>query len=170
MEVTRILDLTHFSGIRGRFIDLAFKNSSRLDTDSPTPDGLGGISVFETLCACPDGACACICKHIATYYGTLVDDPCAFWTFDLSLLDPPNPNPKGFKAPDVISTQSPTGDDCHRNIHNVEPKRADGIRKNIPLGNVTLCINGTCEQFTLERAVELQELRKAIALELDPGT
>jgi hypothetical protein len=165
MEVTRILDLFHFSGVRGRFIDLAFKNSSRLDTDPPTPDGLGGISVVETPCACPNRECQCVCRHIAQFYGNLVDDPYGFWWFDTAILNPPEPNPNGWRAPEIVNKASDSGDECHRNIHHIDPKRADKIRKAIPLDDVRLCINGACEAFSASRAIELQELRKALALD-----
>jgi hypothetical protein len=166
MEVTRILDLLHFSGVRGRFIDLAFKNSSPVDGEQ-TPDGLGGISVFETPCACPDRRCECICRHIARFYGQLVDDPYAFWSFDTELLRPPDPNPTGIPDPVLLQKTTESGDDCHQNIHRVDPKRADKVRKAIPLSQVKLCINGACEDFTATRAIDLQALRKAMALDVE---
>ena len=164
MEVTRILDLIHFSGVRGRFIDLAFKNSSRVENEQ-TPDGLGGISVFETTCACPDRDGSCVCRHIARFYGSLVDDPYAFWTFDTAILQPPT-GPDAVPTPALVKKASASGDDCHYNIHHVTPKRADAIRKAIPMGDVRLCINGASEGFSPARATELQALRKSVKLAL----
>lgn len=164
MEAIRIIDLFHFSRASGWFIDSAFKNSSRRPTEPETPDGLGGISVIDITCACPDRAGACICRYIAQHYGQLVDDPFAYWVFDTALLDHPDP---ATKKPELVHAPIPGGDQCHWNIYCVDDKRARKIRKTIPLEDVRLCINGQCEPFTIQRAKELQELRESIALDAD---
>ena len=58
--------------------------------------GLGtglDFSVFDTRCACVDLAPRCVCDHIRRYYSDNFPEPCVYWTFDSSILDPPNPNP-----------------------------------------------------------------------------
>ena len=121
--------------------------------------------MIETACACPDHDCDCLCRYVGRQYGQLIDDPFAIWTFDTAILAPPDPNPDRIPEPEIV--QDPNPDPCHRNIYHVSEKRADRVRKAIPLADVRLCINGACEPFRVERAIDLQVLRENLALNGD---
>ena len=101
MEVTRILSLRWFDGVKCRFSNVVFKHSSGVAPD--TPDGKLGISVFENQCACPAGVTSdCVCAHAAQFYGHVFQQPCAYWIFDTDMLQPPIPNPAGVPAPVLV--------------------------------------------------------------------
>src|SRR3954447_14090549 len=101
MEVTRILDLRNFDRYARRFRDVVYKNSSRRG-DEDTPDGRGGFSVIDTACACTPVTDDCICAHIHQFYDRVGPEPCAFWTFDPAVFNPPNPNPNKLEPPVLV--------------------------------------------------------------------
>src|SRR5215208_4445750 len=100
MEVTRVLSLRQFDGVRCRFSNVVFKHSSGISPDSP--DGKLGISVFETACACAAASGNCVCQHIERFYSENFPQPCAYWTIDTNLLQPPEPNPAGIPPPTLV--------------------------------------------------------------------
>ena len=155
MEVIRIFNLRYFDRTKRRFRDVVYRNSARPADPASTPDGRGGFSVFEAACACGDLNGDCICHQIAKFYNAVASDPCAYWPFDTSIFDPPNPNPDKLPAPVLIPVPSETGDDCHRNLHNVSDNRFDKYRKIQTEQDLRICLNGRNEPFTADRAIEL---------------
>src|SRR5687767_2382846 len=108
MEVTRILPLRQFDGNKCRFSNVVFKHSSGIAAG--TPDGKLGISVFRNDCACNPVTGDCICAHISAFYSHVFQQPCAYWTFDTDLFQPPNPNPQHIPTPVLVNQPSDSGD------------------------------------------------------------
>lgn len=121
-----------------------------------TPDGKLGISVFDTKCACPQMGGDCICAHISLWYGDTFQQPCAHWTFDTDILQPPVPNQVGRPVPTLLKVRSTNGDDCHHNIHNLSDSRAKKLfEANMPQG-LGLCVDGKAIPFDPILAAELK--------------
>jgi hypothetical protein len=73
-----------------------------------------------------------------------------FWTFDDSILHPPNPNPDKVAAPVIVAVPSDSGDDCHRNIHHVSANRAKKLfdEHAAPFEQrLVVCMNGITSPF-----------------------
>jgi hypothetical protein len=151
MEFTRILDLRQFDRTSERFRDNVLRHSKKPANVSDTPDGRRRISVFDTACACSCVESGCICRHITRFYSKVVQEPCAYWTFDFDNIQQRFPTP-------LIARQSrsESGDDCHYTIHNLSDKQADKkIRYLWKEEDFGICINGQSEPFTNERAIAL---------------
>jgi len=155
MELTRIFNLRQFDPKRQRFRDLALRHSTKPADPSTTPDGRGGISVFETACACQnlDGG-DCVCHHIARFYSKVATEPCAYWTFELATLPQRLNLPPGGQVPVVVPVVGDP-DECHRNLHHISDDQADKLRRKIN-NEIHLCVGGHSEPFTVERATALQ--------------
>ena len=157
MEVIRIFDLRQFDRTSRRFRDVVYRNSAKPPDPSSTPDGRGGFSVFEVACACPGQGVDsdCICCYIARFYPAIAPEPCVYWAFNISIFNPPNPNPNHLPSPVLVSAPSDTGDPCHRNMHNVSDNRFDKYRRTQTEQDLRICANGRSEPFTANRAIEL---------------
>jgi hypothetical protein len=155
MEVIRVLNLRQFDRAVRRFRNTVCKNSTKPTGD--TPDGKGGFSVFVATCACLNAAdSSCICGHIARFYSEIGPEPCAFWRFDTSLLDPPDPNPAQIKSPVIVEVPSDSGDLCHRNIHCVGNSRLERkFKEHAKEEAMRICADGRSKTFTADRAIEL---------------
>jgi hypothetical protein len=153
MEVTRILSLRQFDGVKCRFSNVVFKHSSGVAAD--TPDGKLGISVFRNDCACTTVTADCLCAHISQFYSQVFQQPCAYWSFDTELLQPPNPNPEGIPVPVLVKAPSDSGDECHHTIHHI----SDGRAKRLFLtgGHLGLCVEGRGVPFDCELAAHLKQ-------------
>ena len=101
MEYIRLVYPGDYDHERGKFNDLAFKNST----------ASGGLSIFEVDCA--RSTSIDICKHINNYYRLLTGDPPIFYVMDESEI------PMGGQ---IIETISDSGDLCHREIVGVRTK------------------------------------------------
>ena len=155
MEVTRIISLRQFDGNKCRFSNVVFKHSS--GTAQNTPDGKLGISVFDNNCACNPVTGDCICAHIATFYGQIFQEPCAYWTFETNLLQPPDPNPQNIPTPVLVNAPSATGDACHYTIHNITDSRAQRLfEQRVTDGHLRLCVDGHSIAFDCETATRLK--------------
>lgn len=99
-----------------------------------------------------------VCEHIGRFYNHRFPQPCAFWTFDSALLDPPNPNPDAVRTPVLRQIDSDTGDRCHHTIHHLSDSRAQRIFENrIGDGRLGLCDGNRLEDFSCERAAVLKK-------------
>ena len=155
MELTRIFNLLQYDRQRRRFRDLALRHSANPADPLTTPDGHGGISVFETACACPTLDGDCICGHIARYYPDVASDPCAYWTFELDAL-PQRLNVSPDAPRPVVVEVAGDPDECHRNLHHMSDGQADKLRRRINHEvEVRLSVNGRSEAFTEERVIAL---------------
>lgn len=84
----------------------------------------------------------------------------AFWRGSTAFLETHllADRPVGTPAPTLVQVASDSGDDCHYNLHHVSDNQATRLRKKlIPHSDLFLCVDGTVEQFTVSRAVELVE-------------
>jgi hypothetical protein len=155
MEVTRILPLRQFDTNKSRFSNVVFKHASGLAAG--TPDGKLGISVFEMVCACAQHAGECTCSHIAQWYAGVFPMPCAFWTFDTAILQPPTPNADQIPEPVLVQQDSHSGDTCHYNIHHLGDSRAKRIfDAQAPQGGLGLCVEGVAVPFDPALAADLK--------------
>src|SRR5687768_16470510 len=104
MELTRIFNLRHFDTTARRFRDVVLRHSQKPSEPADTPDGRGGISVFEFTCACPDAVAVpnCPCEHITKYYGDVAQEPCAYWNFNSALLEKLAPSDAGKEPPQRV--------------------------------------------------------------------
>src|SRR5258708_6958154 len=155
MEVKRIFDLRQFDRTSRRFRDVVFRNSAKPDHPSTTPDARGGFSVFDTACACPGESVAsnCVCRHIAQFYSAIAPEPCVYWVFDPAIFNSQLP---GSPEPVLVKIASKSGDDCHRNMHNVSDTRFDKFRrKQLSESNLRICVDGRSEPFSADREIEL---------------
>jgi hypothetical protein len=153
MEVIRILDLRQYDRARGRFRDTVYGNS-RKPEGVVTPDGKGGFSVIDPICACKAiGPSDCVCEHIRRFYPSLTPQPCGFVAFN---FEEAFPVPQGGRPPVFIATPSNTGDECHGNVHHISDDRLKKVLRTKPFeGKTHLCVDGRVEPYTHERAVEL---------------
>ncbi|HEV7398020.1 MAG TPA: hypothetical protein VGN86_16025 [Pyrinomonadaceae bacterium] len=120
MALIRLIHRDHYNAKKGRFQDLAFKNSR---------DG-SGISVVD--CDCADGVSVNICSHVERYYPAY-RTPTIFWTIREARL------PDEFEAAEEPSN---TGDACHRNLKGISANEADKIRKAITVDECSICDDG----------------------------
>lgn len=156
MALVRILNPKQFDREKHRFSNVAFKPSSGADPTSP--DGKCGISVFHLECACGDGPPDCICEHIARFYSPPYSEPAVYWVFEEDILESPDPSTP---EPVIVSVPSDSGDDCHRNIHHVTPKRSKTIfyrAADPPEDHLHICMDRHSEPWDEERLVELSPL------------
>jgi len=153
MQVVRLLDLRHYDGNKRRFRDYVHRNSSK---ESGTPDGKGGFSVVDLRCA--NERSGSICAHTERYYRA-VGVPCGLWLFDPATFEPGDSDPKHIRPPVLIPKPSDTGDECHRNMHNVSDGRLERVFKaEQAAGALKLCCEGDVVGLTHERAIEGQRL------------
>ena len=157
MEVIRVLNLRNFDRTSRRFRDVVFRNTSKPPEPVTTPDGRGGFSVFDAACACVNtGDSNCICRHISRFYGDVGPEPCAYWRFDTNIFNPPIPNPNRIQPPELIPSPSASGDECHRNLHQVSDNRLERTFREPGIeAMLGICAYGTSEPFTVDRAIEL---------------
>jgi hypothetical protein len=100
----------------------------------------------------------CICNHISNFYAQVAGEPCAYWVFDHGVFNPPTPNPHRVPVPVLVPIPSETGDDCHKNLHNVSDDRLRNARKYQTEQTLRICVGGVSEPFTADRAIELISL------------
>ena len=151
----RILDLRQFDRGSRRFRDVVYRNSSAPPGRS-TPDGRGGFSVFDAVCACRGLNGDCLCRHIDRFYPHVGPEPCAYWAFDPEIFNPPNKNPHHLKAAALIPDQSDTQDVCHRNMHHVSDNRlTKAFKRPETEANLRLCVGAQSLPFSADRAIEL---------------
>ena len=153
MEIIRILSLRQYAPHKGRFSNLVFKQPS--GDGIGTPDGKKGISVFDQHCAEALGRNAC--QHIAHFYNSEFEQPCAYWAFDSGLLAPQRPNTFNAPPPEFVQTPGSNGDPCHYNIHRIGSDRAKKIfDARVADGFLGLCVAGECVPFDPQRAAALK--------------
>lgn len=85
----------------------------------------------------------------------MAGEPCAYWRFDSEIFQPPVANPNNVPRPEIISKVSDTKDRCHSNLHNVSDERLKKALKRETENNLRICVGGTSEPFTADRAIEL---------------
>src|ERR1700736_1929011 len=121
MEYARLLHPNKFDARINRFTSVAFKNSS----------GNSGVSVID--CECVRATGSEICDHARAYYASQTGEPPIYWKFDDSIL------PATYR---IAKKTSPSGDICHRNIHDVP----DGVLRDIfvrrSLSDFLICAAG----------------------------
>lgn len=153
MELVRIIRAGWWDDNQGRFTDLAFKRSSTAGPSSP--DGYGGISVFDANCALGDdlGAPRSICGHIARFYGHFATEPLVYWRFELEdLAQGANPH--------LAHVPSDSGDECHRDIHGLSRNEATKAFYRLaspPEDHLRICDGGD-QPFTVERIREIKSV------------
>jgi hypothetical protein len=128
MALIRLIHRDHYNAKKGRFQDLAFKNSR---------DG-SGISVVD--CDCVDAADANSCSHVDRYYPAY-RTPTIFWTIPRERLP---------EECDIAEEISNTGDECHRNLKGISANDADRIRKTIAVEQCSICDDGKVRELTLD--------------------
>lgn len=90
-----------------------------------------------------------MCGHIAMYYSEVGPDPCAFWTFDLSIFGQP--------PPIIDDKPSTTGDVCHRTVEGVSNSKLKRLyEQHGQYAAHRMCVGGALEPFTPERAAALK--------------
>lgn len=160
MVLVRIISADWWDDKRGRFSDVAFKRSGAASSYAESPDGYGGISVFDVECAVGDPEDGITtCGHIAHFYGEFYSEPVLYWLFEFDDLAPPDPNPNKFPDPILVAVPSETGDECHRNIHQLTPGRSDKLfvtLVNPPEETLRIC-DGADVPFSLERIQEIKQ-------------
>jgi hypothetical protein len=149
--VIRLLDLRQFDCVSKRFRDTHYRHSSKPADPASTPDGRGGISVVLASCACPTLECDCFCAHISRYYDKFTPEPCAFVQFELDIFTKTRATDKD---PELVD--APTGDPCHRNLHNVSDNQFEKkLRTPSAEPDMRFCVDGHCELYSADRAIEL---------------
>jgi hypothetical protein len=131
MEYIRLLHPNDYDRVRGRFISLAFKNSSD-----------GGISVIQ--CDCVAGTGNGICAHTRIHYRSRIDPEfIIFWRFDESILPPPS-----------RLEQTPGGDNnddqCHYDIFDLSKSAARTMITTLSPTDTWICRNGQYSKVTGE--------------------
>jgi hypothetical protein len=101
MVYYRLIYPGHWNAAEGRFVEFAFKNSSKKRG--------GGISIIEHDCAVRESAT--VCSHVDEHYQTPM--PVLIWQIDSSNLDPHTSEP-----------DDSNGDPCHSNIRGITPAQA----------------------------------------------
>ena len=158
MDVVRVLDLQHYDCRRQRFRDLVHRNSSRVPDAARTPDGKGGFSVVGFPCV--RERAVSVCAHVEEYYTGVTGAPCGLWCFSTTDFEPPTPNPKKIKPPELVQKVSDTGDECHYNLHNVSDNRlGKAYRRAEASAMLQLCFGEAREALTHQRAVSAKRLR-----------
>lgn len=154
MELVRIIRAAWWDDNQGRFSDVAFKRSS--EPYAGSPDGHGGISVFDAACAIGDDEPPkSICAHIAQWYGHRYPAPVLYWRFRLEDVEP------AVDPAAVVAVPSDSGDGCHRNIHSLS--RNGAKREFYRLAQpetLRICDDGD-HPFTVDRVRSLNGLTEA---------
>jgi hypothetical protein len=82
-------------------------------------------------------------------------EPCAYWSFDYDIFNPPVPNPSKVPIPQFVSVLNDKGDRCHGNLHNVSDDRLKKVFKRQTEDALRICADGISEPFTADRVIDL---------------